>query len=127
MRFALAWLLGTALFVLGMWLLDRWFWSQCSGLATGRYGEVWICANASWLRIAIAAAAGVAAGLLARRRGLLLGLLIGLCGVAAVSLSYRPMFAFTQLHGALNAVLYFVLPATIASVLAAMRLRKSPA
>jgi hypothetical protein len=63
-RIALAWVVGTALFALGMVLADRWFWSQCSGLPAGRYGEVWICSNAFAVRIGVAAVAGIAAGLL---------------------------------------------------------------
>lgn len=125
MRVALAWLLGTAVFALGMVLADRWFWSQCSGLPAGRYGEVWICSNMFAVRIAIAAAAGIAAGLLARRRGLVLGLLIGLAGIAVVSLGYRPMLAFNQAHAVLYAILYYVLPAMLAGMITA-RMRKPP-
>jgi hypothetical protein len=121
MRLVLAWLLGTAVFALGIVLADRWFWSQCSGLPTVRYAEVWTCSNAPWLRIAVVAAAGVAAGLLARRRGVLLGLLVGLSGVAAVSLLYRPLFAFTQVHGLMTALLHYIVPATIASLVGARR------
>jgi len=126
MRVALAWLLGTMVFALGMVLADRWFWSQCSGLPAGRYGEVWICSNAFAVRIGVAAAAGIAAGLLARRRGLVLGLLIGLAGVAAVSLTYRPMLAFNQPLAVMNGILYFVLPTTVAAVLASIFFKTKP-
>ena len=124
MRLALAWLLGTVLFALGMVLADRWFWAQCNGLSTSRYAEVWICSNTLAVRIAVAALAGVAAGLLARRRGLPLGLLVGLAGIAAVSLAYRPMLAFTQPHAVLIGILYFVVPASAAAVLASLSVGK---
>jgi len=126
MRLALAWLLGTALFALGMVLADRWFWAQCSGLPTSRYGEVWICSSMFAVRIGIAALAGAAAGFLARRRALALGALVGLAGVAAVSLAYRPMLAFTQPLALLSGILYFVLPATAAAVLASMFFKRKP-
>lgn len=35
MRLMASWLLGTAVFAPGMVLADRYFWSQCSGLAVG--------------------------------------------------------------------------------------------
>jgi hypothetical protein len=124
MRLALAWLLGTTLFVLGTVLADRWFWWQCSGLASSRYTEVWICANVLAVRIAVGVVAGVAAGLLTRRRGLPLGLLIGLAGIAAVSLAYRPMLAFNQPLAVLHGILYFVLPTTAAAVLASIFVRR---
>lgn len=126
MRIALGWLVGTTVFAAEMVVADRWFWGQCNGLPTTRYGEVWICANAFTVRIAIAAAAGIASGLLARRLALVLGLLTGLAGIAAVSLAYRPMIAFNQAQGLLNGVVYFVLPAMLAAALAAMALRKKP-
>lgn len=119
MRSAAAWLLGTALFGLGMVLADRLFWSQCSGLPAHRYGEVWICANVPMVRIAVAGLAGLGAGLIARRRALLVGALVGLAGVAAVSLAYRPLLAFNQAHAVLNGVLYFILPTMLACALAA--------
>jgi hypothetical protein len=117
MRLASAWLTGTAVFALGMLLADRWFWEQCSGLAASRYGELWICSNAFAVRIALAAAAGLAAGLLARRRAGVLGVLVALAGVAAISLGYRPLFAFTQLQAVLYGILYFVLPTVAAAYL----------
>jgi hypothetical protein len=126
MRIALAWVVGTALFALGMVLADRWFWAQCNGLPTGRYGEVWICSNMLAVRIGVAALAGIAAGLLARRRAAALGALVGLAGIAAVSAAYRPMLAFTQPLAVLNGVLYFVLPATVAAILATLSLGKRP-
>lgn len=126
MRLALAWLAGTAVFALGMVLADRAFWAQCNGLPTGRYGEVWICSNALALRIAVACLAGVAAGLATRGRALLLGALVGLAGVAVVSLAYRPMLAFTQPAALLNGALYFVLPVMLACLAAArLAARKS--
>jgi len=124
MRFALGWLLGTTLFALGMVLADRWFWAQCNGLPTSRYAEVWICSNALAVRIAVAALAGVAAALLARRRALALGVLVGLAGIAAVSLTYRPILAFTQPLAVLDGLLYFVLPTTAATVLASIVARR---
>ena len=126
MKLAGAWLLGTSVFALGMVLADRWFWAQCSGLAAHRYGEVWICANALFVRIAIACIAGFAAGLLARRRALVLGALVGLAGIAAVSLAYRPMLAFTQPLAVLNGILYFVLPATAAAIVASILFKRKP-
>ena len=126
MRLALAWLLGATLFVLGMVLADRWFWAQCSGLSTSRYAGVWICSNTFAVRIAVAAVAGVAAGLLARRRGLPLGLLVGLAGVAAVSLLYRPMLAFNQPLAVLNGIVVFVLPSAAAAALASIFFKKPP-
>jgi hypothetical protein len=119
MRFALAWLAGTAVFALGMVLADRAFWTQCNGLPTSRYGEVWICSNALALRIAVACLAGVAAGLATRGRALVLGALVGLAGVAVVSLAYRPMLAFTQPAALLNGALYFILPVVLACLAAA--------
>lgn len=126
MRIALAWLVGTALFALGMVLADRWFWAQCSGLPTSGYGEVWICSSMLAVRIGVAALAGIAAGSLARRRAPALGALVGLAGIAAVSLAYRPMLAFTQPLALLNGVLYFVLPATAAALLASLSLGRRP-
>jgi hypothetical protein len=125
-RIALAWLVGTALFALGMVLADRWFWAQCNGLPTSRYGEVWICSNMFAVRIGIAALAGVAAGFLARRRALVLGALVGLAGVAAVSLAYRPMLAFTQPLAVLNGIVYFVVPTTAAAILASIFFKRKP-
>jgi len=122
-RIALAWAVGTVVFALGMVLADRWFWSLCSGLPAGRYGEVWICSNVFAVRIAVATLAGIAAGLLARRRALALGALVGLAGVAAVSLAYRPMLAFNQAHAVLYAILYYVLPVMLAGMITA-RMRK---
>jgi hypothetical protein len=118
-RSAAAWLLGTALFAVGMVLADRLFWSQCSGLAAQRYAEVWICANAPLVRIAVAGLAGLAAGLLVPRRALMVGALAGLAGVAAVSLAYRPLLAFNQVHAVLNAIVYFILPTMLGCALAA--------
>ena len=126
MRIALAWVVGTALFALGMVLADRWFWAQCNGLPTSRYGEVWVCSNMLAVRTGVAALAGIAAGLLARRRAAALGALVGLAGIAAVSLAYRPMLAFTQPLAVLNGFLYFVLPTAVAAILATLSLRKSP-
>lgn len=126
MRIALAWVLGTALFALGMVLADRSFWAQCSGLPTGRYGEVWICSNMLAVRTGVAALAGVAAGLLARRRAAALGSLVGLAGVAAVSLAYRPMLAFTQPLGVLNGIVYFVVPTTAGAILASILFKRRP-
>lgn len=126
MRIALAWLVGTALFALGMVLADRWFWAQCNGLPTSRYGEVWICANMFAVRIGIAALAGVAAGFLTRRRALVLGAVVGLAGVAAVSLAYRPMLAFTQPLAVLNGIVYFVAPTTVAAILASIFFKRKP-
>jgi hypothetical protein len=125
-RIALAWLVGTALFALGMVLADRWFWAQCNGLPTSRYGEVWICSSMFAVRIGIAALAGVAAGFLARRRALVLGALVGLAGVAAVSLAYRPMLAFTQPLAVLNGIVYFVVPTTAAAILASIFFKRKP-
>ena len=118
-----AWLLGTTLFGVGMVLADRLFWSQCSGLPAHRYGEFWICANVPMVRIAVACLAGLGAGLLARRRVLLVGALVGLAGVAAVSLAYRPLLAFNQAHAVLNGVLYFILPTMLGCALAAAGVR----
>ena len=126
MRLALAWVVGTALFALGMVLADRWFWAQCNGLPTSRYGEVWVCSNMLAVRIGVAALAGIAAGLLARRRAAALGALVGLAGIATVSLAYRPMLAFTQPLALLHGVLYFVLPTAVAAILATLSFRKSP-
>ena len=126
MRIALAWVVGTALFALGMVLADRWFWAQCNGLPTSRYGEVWICSNMLALRIGVAALAGIAAGFLARRGALALGALVGLAGIAAVSLAYRPLLAFTQPLAVLNGFLYFVLPTTAAAILATLSFGKRP-
>jgi hypothetical protein len=125
-RIALAWLVGTVVFGLGMVLADRWFWTQCSGLAAHRYGEVWICANAFIVRIAVACIAGIAAGLLARRGALVLGALVGLAGVAAVSAAYRPMLAFTQPLAVLNAIFHFVLPTAAAAILASIFFKRKP-
>jgi hypothetical protein len=125
-RIALAWLVGTVVFALGMVLADRWFWAQCSGLASTRYAEVWICANVFFVRIAIACIAGLAAGVLARRRALVLGALVGLAGIAAVSLVYRPMLAFTQPLAVLNGILHFVLPTTAAAIVASILFRRKP-
>lgn len=126
MKLAGGWLLGTSVFALGMILADRWFWAQCNGLPTSRYGEVWICSNMFAVRIGVAALAGLAAGLMARRRALALGALVGLAGLAAVSLAYRPMLAFTQPLAVLNGVLYFVLPTTVAAILATLCFGKRP-
>jgi hypothetical protein len=126
MRIALGWLVGTALFALGMVLADRWLWAQCNGLPTSRYGEVWICSSMFAVRIGIAALAGVAAGFLARRRALVLGALVGLAGVAAVSLAYRPMLAFTQPLAVLNGIVYFVVPTTAAAILASIFFKRKP-
>lgn len=123
-RSAAAWLVGTALFGLGMVLADRMFWSQCSGLPAHRYGEFWICANVPMVRIAVACLAGLGAGLVARRRALLLGALVGLAGVAAVSLAYRPLLAFNQVHAVLVGIGYFILPTMLGAALAAMRRRR---
>lgn len=98
LRIALAWLVGIAVFGFGMVLADRWFWAQCNGLPTSRYGEVWICSNALALRVAI----------------------------AAVSLGYRPMLAFTQPLAVVQGILYFVLPTTAAAVLASLLFRTKP-
>jgi hypothetical protein len=125
-RIALAWVVGTALFALGMVLADRGFWAQCNGLPTSRYGEVWICSNMLAVRIGVAALAGIAAGLLARRRALALGALVGLAGIAAVSAAYRPMLAFTQPLAVLNGFLYFVLPTMVAATLATLSFGKRP-
>jgi len=119
MRVALAWLLGTTVFALGMVLADRWFWSQCSGLPTGRYGEVWICSNAFAVRIAIACAAGLAAGLLGRRRGVGIGALAALAGLAVLTLAYRPPVAYMPLSVLLGGVASFMIPTTVACVLGA--------
>lgn len=126
MRIALAWVVGTALFALGMVLADRWFWAQCNGLPTSRYGEVWICSNMLAVRIGVAALAGIAAGLLARRRAAALGALVGLAGIVAVSLAYRPMLAFTQPLGVLNGIVYFVVPTTAAAILASILFKRRP-
>jgi len=118
-RIALAWLVGTALFALGMVLADRWFWAQCNGLPTSRYGEVWICANMPGVRIAVAAVAGLAAGLLAKRRGLAIGLLAALAGLAVVTLAYRPVIAYMPLSVLLAGLASFMIPTAAACVLGA--------
>ena len=119
MRLALAWLVGTALFALGLWLADRGFWAQCSGLPTSRYAEVWICSSMPGVRMAVAAVAGLAAGLLAKRRGLALGLLAALAGLAAVTLAYRPLIAYMPLPVLLAGMASFMIPTAIACVLGA--------
>lgn len=119
MRSAAAWFAGTTLFALGLILVDRVFWSQCSGLPAGRYGEVWICSSAHVLRVACAAAGGLFAGVLARRRGLLIGFLVGLVGLVLVSLGYRPPFAFNQPAALAAGLALFVVPATLACVVGA--------
>lgn len=116
MRSAAAWFAGTTLFALGLILLDRVFWSQCSGLPTSRYGEVWICSSAHALRIACAVSGGFFAGVLARRRGLLIGVLVGLVGLVLVSLTYRPPVAYNQLAAIATGIALFVVPATLACV-----------
>lgn len=119
MRLALAWLVGTALFALGLWLADRWFWSQCSGLANTRYADVWICANAAYLRLAVVAVAGLAAGLVGGRRGLVLGALAGIAGLALLAVAYRPMVPFMPAAVLLAAAALLVAPTMAASVIGA--------
>ena len=124
MRIALAWLAGTALFAAGVVLADRWLWSQCGGLPASRWAEVWICANMFSVRIAMACLGGVAAGAIARRRALALGALVGLAGVAAVTLAYRPLVPFMPLQGLLSGVASFVVPAMGAAFLASLLRRR---
>jgi len=119
MRLMASWLLGTAVFALGMVLADRYFWSQCSGLPTSRYAEVWICANVPAVRITVAVAAGLVAGLLARRRGLAVGVLAALAGLAIVTLAYRPVFAYMPLSVLLAGTASFMIPTAAACVLGA--------
>jgi hypothetical protein len=126
MRIALAGVVGPALFALGMVLADRWFWAQCNGLPTSRYGEVWICSSVLAVRIGVAALAGIAAGLLARRRAAALGALVGLAGIAAVSLAYRPMLAFSQPLAVLSGMLSFVVPTAAAAILAGVFFKRKP-
>ena len=89
MRLMASWLLGTAVFAPGMVLADRYFWSQCSGLPTSRYAEVWICAN-------------VPAG-----------------GLAIVTLAYRPPVAYMPLSVLVAGVASFMIPTAVACVLGA--------
>ena len=119
MRLLAGWFLGTALFSLGMILLDRLFWWQCSGLPTSRYGEVWICANVVALHVASALFAGLCAGLSAKRRGLLVGAAAGVVALATVSLTYRPPLAYNQLAALATAVALFVAPTALACAIGA--------
>jgi len=119
MRIAAGWLLGTALLALGLVFADRLFWSQCSGLATDRYGDVWICANLPAVRTAIACAAGLAAGLLARRRGLAIGAFAAVAGLAIVTFAYRPFVAYMPLSALLAGVASFMIPTAVACLLGA--------
>lgn len=119
MRLLAAWFAGTALFALGLILVDRAFWAQCSGLPTSRYGELWICSSAVMLRAACAVAGGLFAGVLARGGGLLVGLLVGLAGVVLVSLTYRPPLAYNQLAAIATGVALFVVPAVLACIVGA--------
>lgn len=119
MRTLAGWFAGTTLFALGLILVDRAFWSQCGGLATSRYGEIWICSNTVALRVACAVAGGLFAGVLAKRRGLLIGVLVGLAGVVLVSLTYRPPVAYNQLAAIATGVALFVVPAALACVIGA--------
>jgi hypothetical protein len=118
-RIALAWLVGTVVFALGMVLADRWFWAQCNGLPISRYAEVWICSNMPGVRIAVAAVAGLAAGLLAKRRGLAIGVLAALAGLAIVTLAYRPPVAYMPLSVLIAGVASFMIPTAVACVLGA--------
>lgn len=119
MRTLAGWFAGTTLFALGLILVDRVFWSQCSGLPTSRYGEVWVCSSAVMLRVACAVAGGLFAGVLARRRGFVVGLLVGLVGVVVVSLTYRPPVAYGQLAAIATAFALFVVPAVLACIVGA--------
>jgi hypothetical protein len=116
MRSAAGWFAGTTLFALGLILVDRLFWSQCSGLPTSRYGEVWICSGAHVLRIGCAVAGGILAGVLARRRGLLVGVLVGLVGIVLLSLTYRPPVAYYPPAALAAGIALFVVPAALACV-----------
>ena len=119
MKLAGGWLLGTSVFALGMILADRWFWAQCNGLPTSRYAEVWICSNMPGVRIAVAAVAGLVAGLLAKRRGLAIGLLAALAGLVVVTLAYRPTIAYMPLSVLLAGMASFMIPTAAACVLGA--------
>lgn len=116
MRLLAGWFAGTTLFALGFILVDRVFWSQCSGLPATRYAEVWVCSGAVALRVACAVAGGLFAGLLARRRGFVVGLLVGLVGVVLVSLTYRPPVAYNQLAAIGTGVGLFIVPAILACI-----------
>jgi hypothetical protein len=119
MRPLAGWFAGTTLLALGLILVDRVFWSHCSGLPASRYGEVWVCSSIGALRVAVAVAAGLFAGVLARRRGLLVGLLAGLVGIVLVALTYRPPVAYNQLAAIATGIALFVLPAALASIVGA--------
>jgi len=119
MRLMVSWLVGTAVFALGMVLADRYFWSQCSGVPAHRYGDLWICANMPLVRLATACAAGLAAGLVARRRGVAIGAFAALAGLAVVTLAYRPPVAYMPLSVLLAGVASFMVPTAVACVLGA--------
>jgi hypothetical protein len=55
-----------------------------------------------------------------------LGALVGLAGVAAVSAAYRPMLAFTQPLAVLNGIFHFVLPTAATAILASIFFKRKP-
>jgi hypothetical protein len=97
---------------------DR-FWASCSGVDVHRYHEIWVCWNLPFLWLLGSAGAGIAAGLLNRKRGFAAGFLVAVLGVALYSLVFRFPFGIDHLSTLKNGSLFFVLPCVVGAVFGA--------
>ena len=118
-RIAAAWLVGTTVFALGMFLIDRLFWSYCAGVDIHRWHEVWVCWHIGEIHVVGSCVAGIIAGLLCRAHGLVVGALVALAGLAFFSVVYRYPFGTDHLFTVEYGFLLYVLPSALACVVGA--------
>jgi hypothetical protein len=118
-RLLLALVAGTAVLIAGMKVVEELFWASCSGVDIHRDHEIWICWNFLYLWVASACAAGLLAGLVGRTRGVFVGGIITVVGLALYALAFRSPFGADHVATLKHALLFFVLPNAVASILGA--------
>ena len=110
-------LAGTTILVIGMAVIEHFVWARCSGVEIHRYREIWMCWHFLDLWIVIACTAGLTAGLLNRKRGLIVGILVATAALAFYSIVYRYPFGTDYLAGLKHSFVFFMLPCAIGCVL----------
>jgi hypothetical protein len=113
---------GIYILFISMLVAGNRFWASCSG-GMDYYRdpdhEIWICSNLPLLWFFGSVGAGIAAGLLSRRRGFVTGFLVAVLGVALYSFVVHFPFGNDHLSTLESGSQFFVLPCIVGAIVGA--------
>ncbi len=111
-------LTGIIILLIGMIVIERIVSARCSGVAAHRYHEIWLCWHLLEFWMGTACVAGLASGLVSRKRGVIVGVLVAAAGLALYSALYRYPFGSDYL-ATLRHGFVFLIPCAVGCILGA--------